>query len=751
MALPRYLIGGGERLSEEVSRPPRGSGDKAHPYTFAEARSRLAQQWATTSTAIGALPDLAKPDGQSVIAMTLHPSYLAKSYYPDNLLKALDLRHLGSRADHIRPSRLATKSSQDDERPLPAPLLYLSGSAAAIARFAERAKDWLPTDDRVREDFRKIETVALPGPERLKRLPLPTGPKRGVLPLEVVLHATPDDGEVLEGFRDFAMSLDVELPDRAEHYAGGLCFLAARATATQAEELSRFSFLRALRSMPRISVVDPFVRGLVRGFEVELPTSPAVAPELAVAIFDGGLPDDHGLERWVTYRDAPGVGAPIEKYQAHGLAVTSAYLFGPLEEDEVPATPFTNVDHWRVLGDDPGSAEFELYDVLDRIEDVLTSQTYNFINLSLGPYTAIEDDDVSSWTSTLDSLLAGGETVASVACGNNGVDDAAAGLNRIQCPSDGVNMIAVGASDRPHGRWKRAPYSAVGPGRSPGYRKPEFVTFGGSRQHPFLVLDGAESGNGTAGTSFAAPLALRAGTGIRAQFVEQLWAPTLKALLIHQAHPESHPATEVGWGRLAHDVPDLITCDGNEAHIIYQRLMPTTGSVRMYLPVPQALPGNIEIKATFCLYCDIDPEDALNYTRGGLEIQFRPHMGRFGTYEKAGVRVTSTVPTAEAFFSAKELYAPEYTRREDAHKWETVFSQTKSKRASSLLRPCFDVSHITRAHGHAAGRRTSIRFAMCLTLRSKSVTDLYERVIVESRAQLQPLRARSTVSIPVRT
>jgi hypothetical protein len=751
MVQPRYLIGGGERLSEEVARPPRGSGEKSHPYSFLEARSRLATQWRAAATAMIELPKLAKPDGQGVIALTLHPSYLAKSYYPEKFVRELNLRHLGSRADHIRPERLATMASRDDERPLPAPLLYLGGDVAAIARFSEQASDWLPLDENVKDDFRKIETIGLPGLERLKPLPKPAQSGTKFLPLEVVLHASPDNQEILEGFRLFADSIGVEIPERPEHYAGGLCFLGARATRVQASLLTQFSFLRTLRSMPRISLTDPFVRGLVPGFEVELPIDPAVAPEIAVAIFDGGLPDNHGLDEWVTYREAPGVGAPIAEYQRHGLAVTSAFLFGPLEEEEVPSQPFANVDHWRVLGDDTKDDDFELYDVLARIEDALSTRTYNFINLSLGPYSAIEDDDVSSWTSTLDSLLAGGETVASVACGNNGAEDSTTGLNRIQCPSDGVNMIAVGATDRPSGSWKRAPYSAVGPGRSPGYRKPEFVTFGGSRRHPFLVLDSAESGGGTLGTSFAAPLALRAATGIRAQFVEQLWAPTMKALLIHQAQPGAHPAHEVGWGRLAHDIPDLIICQGNEAHIIYQRLMPTTGSVRMYLPVPEGIPGNIEIKATFCFFCDIDPEDALNYTRGGLEIQFRPNMERFSTYEKSGVQVTSTVPSSETFFSAKDLYAPEYSRREDAHKWETVFSQTRTKRANLLLRPCFDVSHITRAHGHSAGRRASIRFAMCLTLRSRSVTDLYERVIAQSRAQLQPLRPRTGVVVPVRT
>src|SRR3546814_9802948 len=66
-----------------------------------------------------------------------------------------------------------------------------------------------------------------------------------------------------------------------------------------------------------------------------------------------------------------------------------------------------------------------------------------------------------------------------------------------------------------------------------------------------------------------------------------------------------------------------LTGDG-EAHVIYQRQMPETGAVRMYIPMPQGVDGNVEITATFCFYCEVNPEDSLNYTRDGLEITFRP-------------------------------------------------------------------------------------------------------------------------------
>src|SRR3546814_102393 len=129
-------------------------------------------------------------------------------------------------------------------------------------------------------------------------------------------------------------------------------------------------------------------------------------------------------------------------------------------------------------------------------------------------------------------------------------------------------------------------------------------------------------------SSDLAPVAMRCGAGIRAQFTESLWAPAVKALLVHQASGDFDKRPEIGWGLLSHGLGDLVLCDDYEAHILYQRQMPTTGAVRLYLPIPEGLSGNVEIKATFSFYCDVDPEDAINYTRGGLEIQFRPDTTR---------------------------------------------------------------------------------------------------------------------------
>lgn len=755
MVSPRFLIGQGEKLSVEIARPPRGSGDKAHPYDFFDARRRLVDQGLAAAEHIEALPELATPGGEAVLELTLHPSYLAKSFYPAALVRELDLRHLGSRAVHIVPQKVVSKRAIEQEKAAPAPVLYFGGDAERLASFASELKEWAPAREDVRDDFRQIEILATPGRDRLKPLRRSYAPGQAI-PLEVVLHAPLDDGNemIIAGFEEYVESLDLEIDLSRRRQAGGLCFLPLRAPADRLDDILAFSFLRALREVARINPFEPAMRVTGPTFPVTVGTEPALAPDLSVAIFDGGLPVGHGLDHWVTAQDAPGVGAPLPEALEHGLMVTSAFLFGPLTAGEAHSQPFANVDHWRIIGDDHIADDFELFSLLDRIEGILTSRRYDLVNISLGPDCAIDDDDVNVWTSTLDELLSSGDTVATVACGNNGANDRSALLHRVQPPSDGVNMLAVGASDRIGSGWKRAPYSACGPGRSPGFVKPDFVTFGGSHAAPFLALSkaGPLQGSGTMGTSFAAPLAMRGGAGIRAQFSTPLWAPTVKALLVHAADPAGEDRAEVGWGAVSHELADLVLCEDYEAHVVYQRQMPETGAVRFFLPLPPGLQGTVDIKATFCFYCDVDPEDAVNYTRAGLEIQFRPNtLVLPKPYEKNGKLITPSVPASDKFFSAADVYATEHMRRGDAQKWETTLTRTRSKRVTSLAQPAFDVSLTSREHGHDGRRPSNMKVALVVTLRNKHAADLYDRVVASSGNRLQPLRPRAGVPIPVRT
>ena len=104
-----YLIGRGETLVQPISLAS-GGGEKAHPYSFDEAFARLKPELDSLKSAVDALPSLACPNDEAVVSLTLHPSYLAKSYHPTRLLNGLGLRQVGSRESRVMPERWTQRS-----------------------------------------------------------------------------------------------------------------------------------------------------------------------------------------------------------------------------------------------------------------------------------------------------------------------------------------------------------------------------------------------------------------------------------------------------------------------------------------------------------------------------------------------------------------------------------------------------------------------------------------------------------------
>lgn len=763
-----YLIGFGERLVQQVSIKT-GGGEKLYPYTFAEAREALSPQIERTVQAVRGLPSLACPGDEAVVAVALHPAFLAKSYFPTTLLRETGLRAVGSRAVHIVPRKktgagrgrgarqAADVEVQTGVLPAPAPEIFVAGARsvlgslmALIAKEAEYAN--------TADDVRKIEAVRPLQEERIRAIegddPL--------VPLEVVLHAASDgsDNHVIEGFRAWGRDLGTKVNLDLRLQAGGLCFLPVRAPREVVPELSRFAFLRVLRRMPKLRMNDVLLRAVPpqRTFPVTLPSGATLNPDVKVAVFDGGCPSTAGLGPWVRRRKTPDTGASIPRAMRHGLGVTSAALFGPLTKGAAPATPWATIDHWRVIDNaalaDEGT---QLYTVLRRIDAVLSQRQYDFVNLSLGPNLPIEDDEVHPWTAVIDQHLASGQTVLTNAVGNDGEADRDAGLARIQPSSDAVNAIAVGAADSDGVGWARAPYSSVGPGRSPGFVKPDVVAFGGCHgadEFHVLDLDRAGHAAGRCGTSFSSPYAMRAGIGIRAHFGTRLGAPAIKALLVHHADAGKHHRHDVGWGRLPPEIERLVVCADGEAHIVYQGLLLPSQWMRFPVPEPQGgFSARVTLRATFCFFTAVDPEDALNYTRAGLLPVFRPNMvDPPSPYldRATGKMRPRGQPKSTPFFQSKGYYATEAQRRSDAHKWETILREQKSFRPGQLKRPAFDVEYQARANGRSAARRVDVPYALVLSVIAPDEPDLYNRILTAYRNRLEILRPLIEVPVAVR-
>jgi len=734
-----FLLGNGHRLTSPV-RVSKGMEPKAPPYDLGTAKKRLTSQFASAVSEFAELPAGACPDGYTVGLITLHPQYTAKSYFPDDLLKDARMEAIGSRPARIIPEKWTKQVNPEESATTE---LFVAARREDFAKFAEQLPNVSGTDS-VSKDLFKVEAFRAPhSRDRVQRLS-----KKVERPmLEVVLHTSGirRPAHILEAFEAYAKSLGLDPNLDRRFDVGALCFLPVRAPRPVINELSKFSFLRTIREMPGLRPLGPIIRTTAKSkpFPVSLPTGSPLDKKLRAAVFDGGISDEMDDTAFATSHEPTGIGTAVDGYVDHGTAVTSAVLFGPISKGTPLPQPYGIVDHYRVLDDQSGNDPLELYDALTRIRDVLQSRKYSFINLSIGPSLPIEDHEVHAWTAVLDSLLADGEALTTIAVGNDGEKDHESGNARVQVPSDSVNSLAIGAACSTGKTWGRAPYSCIGPGRSPGLIKPEVVAFGGSSSEPFYVLDQTVSiATPDAGTSFAAPFALRMGMGVRAHFGTSLSSLAIKSLLVHCSEPSKQLAVhEIGWGRIPQDLEAIVICGEGEARIVYQGELTPGQYLRTPIPLPQGkLEGMITVTATFCFACQTDPHDPGNYTRGGLDVTFRPHADKF---DKESVH-----PKSHSFFRQTD-YDTEKELRHDAHKWETTLHRRCRFQAASLKDPVFDVHYQVRESGQpSAGEK--IRYALIITVAAPKVKNLYDRIVQRYQTQLEPIVPVVEVPIQIR-
>lgn len=735
----RFLLGYGERLTARVSGPA-GSAPPGPAYTFEQAIERLAAEVVDLESALNSLPPSACPDNEAVATLVLHPQSLAKSYHPKRLLDTYNLRQVGSRPVEVTPE-LWTR--QEDPIASPSTELYVAGNRADFTRLAT---DFAENPFRIPEAIQRLEAVAPPRQQdRLRNLDRADRSEHGLL-VELVLHASALDGYILSAFTSFATEIGIDADIDRRLYAGGLCFMPAEGSAQQLEQLAEFAFLRTARPLGRLRAVPQIERSFAAPAlrPSELPDDPEVDPEIRVAIFDGGMPATHQMGRWVRSIEPAGIGDAVPALERHGHDVTSALLFGSLIPGEPAPQPFAAVDHYRVLDANSDSDPFELYDALRRIQAVLNENRYDFVNFSIGPYVSVEDDDVHPWTAVLDEFLATGRTVVSVAIGNNGRPNPDEAERRIQVPADCLNALSVGAADSKRDGWVRADYSAIGPGRAPGFVKPDLLDYGGSETEPFVVFDSERSDRRlgqTWGTSFASPAALRRGIAVRAHFGDRVTAMGIKSLLVHAADSRGLDRSEVGWGRLPDDLSSVMTCADGEVRVIYQGLLTPAQYLRAQVPLPpETLEGNVQISATFAYATETDPEDPGSYSRAGLGITFRPHDQKFDTPDAID-------PAPRSFFR-RSAYDTEGVLRRDAQQWETVLHRSEGLRGSSLKNPVFDVHYNARENGGQPSTPRPVPYALVVTVRSPRTPDLYDKVVRAFAGRLEALVP--LVGLPIR-
>lgn len=724
------LIGRGERLFQDGVWPS-SRGGKADPYSIAQQRSILTPVLRDLASTVSTRDKTLIPRGEVAAKISVHPEFLAKSYFPSALFKSSGLRLIGSRSISITPRGMVNGKSPERR---PSALLIVAGTQTGFDRTAELLNSNDATGALV-HDFCRIESID-PFLAIDRKIGFDLVHFDGWL--EVVLHAGIGDEDIKQTFFKRVESCGGSVDSKRARSIGGLTFVPIQAPIAHAtdfiREIENFTHLRIVRNMPFLSQ-DPFidVENVTRAISIGplLPSGPAVDENINAVIMDGGFAS--GLLPWVNASDAHGVPS-IASSLSHGMAVTSAFLFGAIKEDQQEVNrPFCNVDHVRVL---PSTAtDARVGDVIDRIINTLQAarelgKPYSLANLSLGPNFPINDDDPHEWTVRLDDFLSLGDLFMTVAAGNDGVHGR--DLGRIQPPADAVNAFSVGASDGFDSSAMRAPYSCLGPGRSPGLVKPDAVTFGGAQHAPLRLIDPSTGMLiTTAGTSYSAPLAMRLAAGVMAAVQQNVQPTILHALLISRAQFSSrkgHDQTEMGWGVLPESYEEILYSDADEVVVMYQGVIAKGQPIRAQIPLPSTLMSDskITVSATFSYRALVDPAHPVTYTRGGLEVLFQPD-GK----------------NSVSFFS-KSKYDAEQDLRLDALKWETCRHRSRKISLSKMKNPSFLIRYQGREEGasdeppikDALGnllpaelQPSALPFALVIRLKVPAVTNLSDLVL----------------------
>ena len=730
--MPRnLLLGHGENLVSNLLPPKHGGSDKDHPYKSRdEVYDRLRPEMERTLGYISNLASEYCPFDKSVFRLALHPQYLAKSYFPVEILRAFALEVIGSKFVTVNPARRGARIPDGEIRTVE---LYVAGERKNIDMLNNRF-----TDERLFDCIRRIERIRAfePG-ERILGV---NDCSEGEV-FELVLHSGSSyDDSIVHAFSVLAKRHNIEAMTKKRIQTTGLSFIPIAARDWEGlSQVEPFSYLRLIRKMPRLRDISREGAGTAVPFLMaQLPRCTEVKSD--VAVFDLGCDVHPSLNGWVhkfpLAREFPDVFK-------HGSRVNSALLFGAVEPGRV-LSPVASIDCYQVVDPADTTSGLELYEAIDRIGQILDTHDYKFVNLSIGPDLPIADDDVHAWTAKLDEKLASGTTLMTVAVGNNGDRDEASGNARVEVPGDSVNALSVGASTDvgEANNWERASYSAIGPGRTPGRIKPDVLDFGGSDEKGFGVVDPVHGMlHYRTGTSYAAPNALRKCIALQRRYPE-LGALALKALLVHNAirNASDHCDKYHGHGALPEELDRYVVCGEGEISVVYQGHLEPKKYVKAPIPIPKdGLSGKVTIKATLCYATNVDPNAPGSYTRSAIEVTLRPNMEKFRDKK-------STRPISMPFFDHGR-YESEMALRNFGLKWDTVMSGEKNLLADKSIRePFFELHYIPREGMNPYYVVNRMPYALVVTVRAPKAADIYAKVCARYMGKIRPI---SEVGVPI--
>ncbi len=337
--LKNFLLGKGEALMQPV-RHNTGGGPKKHPYTFQESRDRLLPKIHLLNNSFKDLPPLATPENMVVTKFTLNPAYLAKSYFPDHFFSVIGQVVIGSKGVSIIPEKWPKKGKPKLSESL---VLFASAKKEKVIAFQKKLDDINFQNEADLQELIKIEDIGTfyPG-ERIKGF---DDNINDITNCEIVLHASSSHHDlfIFYALEQYADSLDIELNSGLKSNIGGITFIPAKIPKLAIPQLEKFTYLRCVRPSPKIRI---FKGSYTSGFEFQLPNEEALNSSFSAAILDAGYDFNSGLEKWVSHLDL--AESTTDRGAMHGTGVSSAFLFGSLEEEQVAPRPYVNVDNINV-------------------------------------------------------------------------------------------------------------------------------------------------------------------------------------------------------------------------------------------------------------------------------------------------------------------------------------------------------------------------------------------------------------------
>jgi subtilisin family serine protease len=722
-----------------------------------EAARRLKPQAEQLRAAVSALGDALRGD-RIVVEATVMPNFLANAYFPSAFLEYVSAEFIGT---GYASAPLRTRTEMNPSGNAPTKKLYLAGTDETLDRLdlllANPDASRIPA--RVKDDLRAIEAISLP----VLTISVPDNPELPIsnrdLPLwEAVLHPvsemTTQNAPIsmtstLLKLQTLVAGVGGRLEPDWVRAVDGLLFVPLRIPSLEAaESVSRFNPLRSLHRMPSLALPESTTS--------EYPSIPFDPPDeldpsnsisedpLRVAVFDGGCDDSSPFYKARVRNIVVGAITPHSGAFNHGMLVTSAIIYGHSLDSPLRPAP-VSVDHYQVLPS-AGQKGFELYWLLDLIIERLSNEDYDVVNLSLGPRLETRDDYVDRWTAELDRLSYERNVLIVVAAGNTG-ESADEELRRVQIPGDVINGLTVGSTPQVVGRFKRAEYSSVGPGRAGARVKPTGVAFGGDPSNDFMGVDADGAMLMDYGTSFSAPLVVHGLATLASRIPRDCVTPsTLKSFAVHfaEACARGTKPTEVGHGAFLSDYDSVLNCPDNLVHVLYRGTIARDEYLPLAIPLPDLIQGEVKLRWTLTTTVACDLKDAVEYAKAGLEVAFRPHARRFTFSLKGSPPVTLDVQQ-EAAEVARLLgagYSPsqqavaatppvrgksEIVLREEG-KWETIRSSSKKFKAGRLFRPRIDLSHIAREDGMLAYGTPHLDYSLLVTIESTEGLPLYDAV-----------------------